>query len=59
MNKEFYEIHSAEYEEALEILREIAKEDEDGWELKQGRKSLLFLTYHRLETGWQVNVYTL
>lgn len=30
MNKDFYEIHSAEYEEALEILREIAKEDEDG-----------------------------
>ena len=29
MNKEFYEIHSAEYEEALEIFREIAKEDED------------------------------
>ena len=29
MNKEFYEIHGAEYEEALEILREIAKEDED------------------------------
>ena len=29
MNKEFYEIHSAEYEEAVEILREIAKEDED------------------------------
>ena len=29
MNKEFYEIHSAEYEEALEILRKIAKEDED------------------------------
>ena len=29
MNKEFYEINSAEYEEALEILREIAKEDED------------------------------
>ena len=29
MNKEFYEIHSAEYEEALEILREIAEEDED------------------------------
>ena len=59
MNKEFYEIHSAEYEEAIEILREIAKEDEDEWEPKQGRKSLLFLTYHRLETGWQVNVYML
>ena len=29
MNKEFYEIHSDEYEEALEILREIAEEDED------------------------------
>ena len=29
MNKEFYEIHSDEYEEALEILREIAKEDEN------------------------------
>lgn len=29
MNKEFYEIHSAEYEEALEILREIAEEDEN------------------------------
>ena len=29
MNKEFYEIHSTEYEEALEILREIAEEDED------------------------------
>ena len=29
MNKEFYEIHSAEYEEALEIFREIAEEDED------------------------------
>ena len=29
MNKEFYEINSAEYEEAIEILREIAKEDED------------------------------
>ena len=29
MNKEYFEIHSAEYEEALEILREIAKEDED------------------------------
>ena len=29
MNKEFYEINSAEYEEALEIFREIAKEDED------------------------------
>ena len=29
MNKEFYEINSAEYEEALEIFREIAEEDED------------------------------
>ena len=29
MNKEFYEINSAEYEEAIEILREIAEEDED------------------------------
>lgn len=29
MNKEFYEIHSAEYEEAIEILREIMEEDED------------------------------
>lgn len=29
MNKEFYEIHSAEYEEAQEILREIAEEDEE------------------------------
>lgn len=29
MNKEYFEIHSAEYEEALEILREIAEEDED------------------------------
>lgn len=29
MNKEFYEIHSAEYEEAIEILREFAEEDED------------------------------
>lgn len=29
MNKEFYEINSAEYEEALEILCEIAEEDED------------------------------
>lgn len=29
MNKEFYETHSAEYEEALEIFREIAEEDED------------------------------
>ena len=29
MNKEFYEIHSAEYEEALEVLCEIAKENED------------------------------
>ena len=29
MNKEFYEINSAEYEEALEILREIAEEDEN------------------------------
>ena len=29
MNKEFYEIHSAEYEEALEVLCEIAKEEED------------------------------
>lgn len=29
MNKEFYEIHSTEYEEALEILREIAEEGED------------------------------
>ena len=29
MNKEFYEINSAEYEEALEVLCEIAKEDED------------------------------
>ena len=28
MNKEFYEINSAEYEEAIEILREIAEEDE-------------------------------
>ena len=27
MNKEFYEIHSAEYEEAQEILREIAEEE--------------------------------
>ena len=26
---EYFEIHSAEYEEALEILREIAEEDED------------------------------
>ena len=29
MNKEFYEINSAEYEESLEIFREIAEEDED------------------------------
>ena len=29
MNKEFYEINSAEYEEAMEILCEIAEEDED------------------------------
>ena len=29
MNKEFYEIHSAEYEEAIEIFREIAEEDEN------------------------------
>ena len=29
MNKEFYEIHSAEYEEALEILSEIAEEEEE------------------------------
>ena len=29
MNKEFYEIHSAEHEEAIEILREFAEEDED------------------------------
>ena len=29
MNKEFYEIHSAEYEEAIEIFREIAEENED------------------------------
>ena len=29
MNKEYFEIHSAEYEEALEILSEIAEEDED------------------------------
>ena len=29
MNKEYFEIHSAEYEEALEILREIAEEEED------------------------------
>ena len=29
MNKEFYEIHSAEYEEAQEVLREIAEEDEE------------------------------
>lgn len=29
MNKEFYETHSAEYEEALEILNEIAEEGED------------------------------
>lgn len=27
MNKEFYEIHSAEYEEAQEVLREIAEEE--------------------------------
>ena len=36
MNKEFYEIHSAEYEEALEIFREIAKEDEDEDEIYDG-----------------------
>ena len=29
MNKEFYEIHSAEYEEAQEVLREIMEEDEE------------------------------
>ena len=29
MNKEYFEIHSAEYEEALEILSEIAEEEED------------------------------
>ena len=29
MNKEFYEIHSDDYEEALEILREIAEEEEN------------------------------
>lgn len=29
MNKEYFEIHSAEYEEAQEILREITEEDED------------------------------
>ena len=29
MNKEYFEIHSAEYEEAMEILCEITKEDED------------------------------
>lgn len=28
MNKDYYESHSAEYEEAQEILREIAEEDE-------------------------------
>lgn len=36
MNKEFYEIHSAEYEEALEVLREIAEEDEDKGEIVYG-----------------------
>lgn len=29
MNKEYFEIHSAEYEEAQEVLREIAEEDEE------------------------------
>lgn len=28
MNKDYYETHSAEYEEAQEVLREIAEEDE-------------------------------
>ena len=59
MNKEFYEINSTEYEEALEILSEIAEEDENKWEPKQGRKSLLFLTYYRLETSWQASIYAL
>ena len=29
MNKEYFEIHSTEYEEAQEVLREIAEEDEE------------------------------
>lgn len=29
MNKEYFEIHSAEYEEAQEVLREIAEENEE------------------------------
>lgn len=28
MNKDYYESHSAEYEEAQEVLRKIAEEDE-------------------------------
>lgn len=45
MNKEFYEIHSAEYEEALEILREIAEEDEDKGRTKVMARAInLFLT---------------
>ena len=42
MNKEFYEIHSAEYEEAIEILREIAKEDEDEWDQSKGASPCFF-----------------
>lgn len=29
MNKDYYESHSAEYEEAQEVLRKIAEEDEE------------------------------
>ena len=29
MNKEYFDIHSAEYEEAQEVLREIMEEDEE------------------------------
>lgn len=29
MNKEFYEVYSAQYEEAQKVLREMAEDDED------------------------------
>lgn len=29
MNKEFYEIHSAEYEEQQEVLREMTEDDDE------------------------------
>lgn len=43
MNKDFYEIHSAEYEEAQEVLREMAEDEES--EITEDDTEMLFEDY--------------